>query len=145
METTKNTVKVAKLSNRLATKLAKVENFNLPESNNFQKLLHVANVTEVEMFGLSKALKMYIKNAKGVLTPNQLKVLTFENVLEFVQNSPKYNGLPLFSLHQITLISNAVIKENDRATKLAARAEKQGAIVGKKADKVTANVAVTAA
>lgn len=145
METTKNTVKVAKLSKRLVTKLEKVENFNLTESNNFQKLLHVSNVTEVEMFGLNKALKTYIKNAKGILTPNQLKVLTFDNVLEYIKSSEKYKDLPLFSLHQITLISNAVIKEHDKATKLAARAEKQGAIVGKKADKITANTKVTAA
>lgn len=139
MENVANEVKVAKLSTRLGKKLEKIATFNSEEANNFQKLLHVSNLAETETYGLNRALKLYLEKAKGVLTKNQISVLTFQNVCAYINSSEKYKGLPLFTFHQITLICNAVVKENDKATKVAARVEKQGGVMGKKAEKLGAN------
>ncbi len=129
----------AKSVNELIAKSAK---FDKENANNFQRLLETSRQVKLENMGLNKAIKTYLEvgTDKQILTENQVKVLTFENVKGFISES-KYKDLQLFSLHQITLVCNEVIKKYDKATALAARAEKQGAIIGKDADKLTQNTA----
>jgi hypothetical protein len=122
-------VKEAKVSKRLSDKMNKIANFKIEEANSFQKLLHIANVSEVESYGLNKALNLYIKNAEATLTASQMELLTFANIKEFINKSKKYASLPVFTFHQITLIVNSYIKEYHAPTKLTARAMKQGAKV----------------
>jgi NADH dehydrogenase/NADH:ubiquinone oxidoreductase subunit G len=128
-------VKEAKVSKRLADKMDKIANFKIEEANGFQKLLHIANVSEVESYGLNKALNLYIKNAEATLTASQMELLTFANIKEFINKSKRYASLPVFTFHQITLIVNAYIKEYHAPTKLTARAMKQGAKVMPKGKK----------
>jgi hypothetical protein len=122
-------VKEAKVSKRLSDKMSKIASFKMEEANGFQKLLYVSNLSEVESYGLNKALNLYIKNADGVLTASQMELLTFANIKEFINKSKKYASLPVFTFHQITLIVNSYIKEYHAPTKLTARAIKQGAKV----------------
>ena len=121
--------KPAKVSKRLSSKIEKIASFNIEEANGFQKLLHVSNLSEVETYGLNKALNLYLKNADGVLSASQMELISFATVKEFIGKSKKYASLPVFTFHQITLIINAFIKENHTPTKLTARAMKQGAKV----------------
>ena len=136
---TKNTVKKAKISKRLAKKIEKVENFDSKNAGSWDRLMHVANLAEIDTFSLSKVVKTFLEASKkaGVgLTPAQKKVLTFNNVKDYVNKSDKYSHLTHFSFHQVKLICNAVIKANDLNTKRAAKVKKQGGTVGKKADKI---------
>jgi len=121
----KKEIKKAQLSKRLQTKIDRINSYDSEKANNIQRLRHVANKTEVEMFGLNKALKMYLQNAKGELTPKQINLLKFNDIKEYINNSEKYKDLPLFTLNQITLICSAIIKANDEETKRQLRVERQ--------------------
>jgi hypothetical protein len=121
-------IRIPQLSKRLSTKLDKIEKFDSEKANNFSKLLHVSNLTEIDTFGLNKVLKLYLEKASEVLSKGQIETITFANVVNYIQTS-KYKDLKLFSFHQITLICNSVIKENHKATRQAERAIKQGAKV----------------
>lgn len=129
-------VSTPKVSKRLTEKMEKISGFNSEKANNFTKLLHVSNLAEVETFGLNRALKIYIEKANEVLSPSQIALLTFGNVKTYIEKS-KYKDLPVFSFHQITLICNGLIKEQHAETKRSEKAVKQGAKVGKDADKVS--------
>ena len=134
-----NVVTKAKLSKRIERNLEKIAEFDHKNSGSWDKLQNLSRVIETETFSLSQIIKVYTKRAQGKdigLTASQKKVLTFENVKNFVNKSNKYSGLQYFTFHQAKLICNAVIKDNDVATKRAAKVAKQGGIVGKKADKV---------
>lgn len=131
-------VNTPKVSKRLANKIEKIATFKSEEANNFTKLLHVSNLAEVETFGLNRALKIYIEKASTVLSPSQIGILTFDNVRKYIAES-KYKDLPVFSFHQITLICNSMVKTLHAETKRTERAIKQGAKVGKNADKVKQN------
>ena len=139
----KKVVTKAKLSKRIERNLEKIQNFDHKNSGSWDKLQNLSRVIENETFSLSQIIKVYSKRAQASdigLTASQKSVLTFQNVIEFVKNSDKYNGLPYFTFHQAKLICNAVIKKHDVATKRAAKVAKQGGIVGKKADKVVSAV-----
>jgi hypothetical protein len=122
-------VKIAKVSKRLSDKMQKIASFKIEEANGFQKLLHVSNLSEVETYGLNKALNLYLNNAVGVLSASQLELINFATIREFIGKSKKWNCLPVFTFHQITLIINAFIKEHHAPTRLTARAMRQGAKV----------------
>lgn len=135
----KNIVTKAKLSKRIEKNLEKIENFDHKNSGSWDKLQNLSRVIETETFSLSQIVKVYTERAQKTdigLTPNQRKVLTFKNVLDFVRNSAKYSDLKYFSFHQAKLICNGVIKQHDVATKRASKVAKQGGVVGKKADKI---------
>lgn len=114
-----------KISSRLAKKLVSIDLFQLETSNSWDKLIHVANLSEVETFGLNRVLKMFLDKADGILTDSQMSHLTFKNVIDVIKTS-EYSELRLFSFHQIKLICNSVIKKLDYNTKIAIKVAKQG-------------------
>jgi hypothetical protein len=110
----KKEIKKAQLSKRLQTKIDRINSYDKDKANNIQRLRHVANKTEVEMFGLNKALKTYLQHAKGELPQKHINLLKFNDIKEYINNSEKYKDLPLFTLNQITLICSAIIKANEK-------------------------------
>ena len=119
-------VSIPKHSKRTIQRSEKVKDFaiNGSEFSNWERM-HVASANaEIVNMGLNKALKHYISCAKGILTDSQLKVLKFNTVITWIESS-KYSDLKFFSINQIKLICNSVIKENHLETKRQARAMAQ--------------------
>ena len=124
------------ISESQAKILDKIEAFKKEEANNAQRLRHVANVCKVEQMGLNKCLKLFLSHTKEVFTKKQLDLLKFETVLNHVKISRfRYNQL--YTLNHMVLICSEILKANDFATKQAAKVEKQGGLLGFKADKIT--------
>lgn len=141
----KNTVKTVKnvneklqLSKKLNAKIEKIQNFDVENASNWERLKQTGVQSEIATLGVNAVIKRFIKIGENTLTEGQKKVLTFENVITYIKDS-KYSNLMLFTPYQAVLICNAVIKTHHKATATAERAKKQGAIVGKKADKVVKN------
>ncbi len=116
--------------------LEKIQGFDKTEANEIQKLRHITNVCKVEQMGLNKCLKAFLTNAKGVLSPKQLTLLTFDKVLDKIKVS-RYRYNTLYTPYQIALICNDILKANDYKAKASAKVSRQGGLIGKKADKIT--------
>lgn len=126
------TVKLPQISKKIRQKQEKIAAFNSETASNFERLQHTSNLVHVELMGMNKMIRVYLKKGKE-LTEKQRECLTFKNVVNYIENS-KYADLKLFTVYQMQCVCSAVIKEHHKATKLAERAAKQGAIIGKKAD-----------
>jgi len=90
----------------------------------------------VEQMGLNKCLKLFLTNAKGVLSKKQTDLLKFETVLEYLKTS-RYRYNQLYTLNQMVLICTEILKVNDFKTKASAKVEKQGGLIGVQADKIS--------
>ena len=120
------------VSKRVIELQDKIESFDKLEDDKksqYARLLQVSRLNQVENMGLNKALKQFLRLAKEEKL--NTKVLTFNNVVEYIKTS-KYKNLSLFSSHQITLICNDVMKKHDKAIKLALRVERQNKAIAKK-------------
>jgi len=127
-------VSIPKVSKAIMVKMEKIEKFdNLKEADktSYKRLLQVSRLATVENMGLNKALKTFLDVAKGELLPKQIEVLTFNNVKKHLMES-KYKDLPLFSMHQITLICNEVVKKHDKNIQRELRVERQNKAIAKK-------------
>ena len=122
-----------KTSKAIIEKIEALKSFDKKGASSFKRLLATGKAVHIANMGLNKAIKNYIETAKSVnfLTPKQMQVLTFKNVCDHIKES-KYKNLTLFSVHQITLICNEVIKKHDKNTARAARAEAQNKKEAKK-------------
>ena len=130
--TKSNTVKLPVVSKKILEKQAKIENFDKVNASNIDRLRDTSNRVHIANMGVNKMIRTFIEEGVN-LTEAQRGCLTFKNVIDYIESS-KYAGLPLFSVYQMQCICSAVIRENHKATRLSERAQKQGAIIGKKAD-----------
>lgn len=103
------------------------------ESNKWQKLLAISSNAKLEMFSLSKIVKTFIEsstiNGVELLTDKQKSLLTFERVKNVVLNTEKYKDKRLYSLHDVVLICNRILTENDKSIRLAKKVTKQGGTI----------------
>jgi hypothetical protein len=130
-KTVKKVAKAPKVSKSILAKQVKAKAFVKKDANSFKKLLQVSRLTLLESMGLNRALKTYLVTADKVLTDSQMSHLTFAKVKAHI-NGSKYKALPLFSLHQITLICNEVLKANDKNTARAVKVKRQNEAIAKK-------------
>jgi hypothetical protein len=105
---------------------------NANSANSYQRLLATSAATTLDAMKLSKAVKAYLETAEKFLTEKQLKIVTFKAVLDSVKASEKYVNQEYFSFHEITLIANKLIKDNDKNVQRAERAAKQQVKANKK-------------
>lgn len=122
-------------SKKVQKAIERKEKFDAIDSSNWERLLATASGVVLENMGLNKMIRTFLQVGENILTDGQRAVLTFDNVKNYIARS-KYKDLVYFSEHQMKLICSAVIRENHKATRQAERATKQGAIVGKKAEKL---------
>lgn len=124
-------LKVAKIKvsreEKIKTSLEKLESKEI--LNNWDRLSITTKKTELETFSLSKIAKTFIEVGKDVLTDSQKSILTFDSIKNFVNSSDKYKDKTMFSLNDIKLICNSIIKAEDKGTKLALKVAKQGGTI----------------
>lgn len=128
-------VTVPQHSKKVQKAIERREKFDSVDSSNWERLLTTASGVILENMGLNKMIRTFLQVGENILTEGQKSVLTFDNVKNYIAHS-KYKDLVYFSEHQMKLICSAVIRENHKATRQAERATRQGAIVGKKAEKL---------
>jgi hypothetical protein len=125
METKTQIVKLSKFD-----KLTKSVNKALTTENAYIKLLGVSANAKIQECTLSKVVSTFLShsvvNGIDLLTENQKLHLTFENVLKFVKSSDKFKGVTMFSLHNVVLICNSILKSHDTLTKISVKLAKQG-------------------
>ncbi len=126
------TVKLPQVSKKMLEKQEKIKAFNTETATNIERLRHTSNRVHIANMGMNKMIRTFLEEGSD-LTEAQKACLSFENVVRYI-NSSKYKDLKLFSVYQMQCVCSAVIREHHKATKLSERAEKQGAIIGKKAD-----------
>jgi hypothetical protein len=97
--------------------------------NSWERLRLTAKKTELETFSLSKIAKAFIKVGEETLTRSQIECLTFEAIKDYVLDKDVYKNKSMFTINDIKLICNALIKANDNATKLALKVAKQGGTI----------------
>jgi hypothetical protein len=120
-----------KVSKAIKEKQSKAEAFKIAEASSYDKLLQASRLTILDSMSLSKAFKHYLVSAKKVLTPKQMKVLTFKAITEHLKGS-KYGSLDLFSVHQVALVCNEILKKNDLNTARALKVARQNKAIAKK-------------
>lgn len=135
-----NNNKNSQLVENQQVKLSKIEKLEKSiktglqsDSNKWQKLLAISSNAKLEMFSLSKIVKTFIEsstiNGIELLTDKQKSLLTFERVKNVVLNTEKYKDKRLYSLHDVVLICNRILTENDKGIKLAKKVTKQGGTI----------------
>tara|TARA_R110000822_G_scaffold28198_5_gene83923 strand:- start:763 stop:1230 length:468 start_codon:yes stop_codon:yes gene_type:complete len=115
-----NALKIPTLSKGNQKRINNVNAFknakNKDVFSNWKRLGIAKDKAIIETFSFSKALKVYLTCAEGILTPSQIKCLKHDNVLKEMRLS-KYKNLPMFSFYQIQLICNNVVKKLNGKTK----------------------------
>ena len=138
---TPKAVVVAQHNKRINTLIEKTSGFVKKDSGSWDRLGQTSRLVELDRMSMSKAFKEYLKVAKTLLTPSQMSHLTFAKVSEFAKDSKKFGALEYWTINNIKLLCNAVLKANDANTARGAKVAKQGGVTGAKADKMTRNSA----
>lgn len=128
----KVTINKAKVSKVILAKVEKSKDFDITKASSFDRILQASRKTTLVNMSLSKAFSNYLQQAKEILTPKQMKVLTMKSVIIHLNNSVKYGSLELFSVHQVALICNEILKANDLNTKRSAKVDRQNKLIAKK-------------
>ena len=96
-------------------------------------MLAIGANTKLDFFSLSKIHKAYIENSviegKSMLTQKQIELLTLSKIKAIVKNSEKLKDKVLFSIHDVTLICNRILSENDKSIQIAKKVTKQGGTI----------------
>ena len=129
-QTTENqVVKLSKLEKLQQTIKKGLSN----DANRYQQMLAIGANTKLELFSLSKIHKAYIEssviNGKCMLTDKQIELLTLTKIKAIVKNSEKLKDKVLFSIHDVTLICNRILSENDKSIQIAKKVTKQGGTI----------------
>jgi len=129
-KTTEN--QVVKLSK--VQKLEKSVQIGLSENaNRYQQLLAISSNAKLEMFSLSKVYQTFIDysviQGKAMLNDKQKALLTFERIKLIVTLSEKLKAKRIFSLHDVVLICNRILSENDKGVQIAKKVTKQGGTI----------------
>lgn len=129
-QTTEN--QVVKLSK--VQKLEKSVQIGLSENaNRYQQLLAISSNAKLEMYSLSKVYQTFIDysviQGKAMLTDKQKGLLTFERIKQIVNASEKLKVKRIFSLHDVVLICNRILSENDKSIQIAKKVTKQGGTI----------------
>ena len=123
--------------------ITKVENFNNETASAWERLNVTRAKIEIGNMGVNKLIRTFLEEGANVLTDSQKNVLTFENVVNFINSNEELKGVKLFSTWQMNLICNQVVKLHNRNTKLSEKVVKQSkkvvTVTGVKAEKVTRN------
>jgi hypothetical protein len=130
-------VVIAQHNKRILNLVEKSSEFVKKDSGSWDRLGQTSRLVELDRMSMSKAFKEYLKVAKTLLTPAQMAHLTFAKVSEFAKNSQKFGQLEFWTINNIKLLCNAVLKANDANTARGAKVAKQGGQTGKKADAQT--------
>lgn len=118
--------KLTKLE-RLQKAIKKAESKN---ANSWDKLGGASADTQLKMFSLSQISKQFCESK--YVTDKQKAILTTKRILEYVRQSNKYQNKVLFSVNDIKLICNAILKTDDKAVKIALKVTKQGGQIKQK-------------
>lgn len=120
-------------------KLTKVEKLDkaidkgLSSENRYYKLLAISANAKKEMFSLSKVYQTFIDysviQGNEMLTDKQKSLLSFDKIKSIVNNTEKLKSKVLFSLHDVVLICNRILTENDKSVKIAKKVAKQGGTI----------------
>lgn len=129
-----------KLSGKVLTTLEKIENFDSENAGSWDKLGQTSRKVVIDAMNLNSALNKYLEIAKTELTDKQMSKLNKSNCKKIIGESIKYKDLTLFTTNDIKLICQLVLVKFDITTARAKKVSLQGGTVGKKADKITANV-----
>lgn len=124
-------VVIPKTSKVILSKLDKSLKFDSDKANSYDKLLQTSRLVVLDGMSLSKAFSRYTAIAKSQLTTKQMGVLTFKSIIKHLEGS-KYGKLQLFSVHQVALVCNEILKANDLNTKRAIKVAKQNKAIAKK-------------
>lgn len=120
-----------KISKNITSKLNLIDSFN-EETNSWNRLKITGAKVTIDNLGLNKALKNYLETGKTYLTGKQVLILSFKNVVEFINTSEKWKDVRLFSTFDMVLICNTILKDEDKNIARAIRAAKQQAATDKK-------------
>jgi hypothetical protein len=135
VETTKTTdnqvvkVKLTRLE-KLNKAIAKAE---ISNANAWDKLGGASAEVQKTMFSLSEISKKFCESK--YVNDKQRLILSKANILTFVRASAKYKDKILFSVNDVKLICNALIKANDNQVKVALKVTKQGGQIAQKLSK----------
>ena len=126
-----NTLQVEKIKVTREEKInISIEKLESKESlNSWERLNLTSKKTEKNIFSLSKISKAFIENGGNILTDTQKECLSFEAIKEHVNSTEKFKDKTMFSINDVKLICNAIIKTEDKATKLALKVAKQGGTI----------------
>lgn len=119
-------VKLTKLE-RLNNALTKAQSEN---ANAWDKLGGASAQTQLEIFSLSKISNVFCSSS--FVDDIQRKILTFERIKTYVNNTPKFKDKTLFNANDIKLICNAILKTDDTRVKIALKVTKQGGTIKQK-------------
>lgn len=121
--------KLTKLE-RLDKAIAKAE---VQNANAWDKLGGASAEVQKTMFSLSEISKKFCESK--YVNDKQRLILSKANILSFVRASAKYKDKVLFSVNDVKLICNALIKTNDNQVKIALKVTKQGGTINQKLSK----------
>ena len=135
-----NKVETTQNADNQVVKLSKVEKLEKSiklglssDSNRYQQLLAISSNAKLEMFSLSKVYQTFIDysviQGKEMLNDKQKDLLTFERIKQIVNASEKLKVKRIFSLHDVVLICNRILTENDKGVKIAKKVTKQGGTI----------------
>lgn len=135
-----NKVETTQVTENQAIKLSKVEKLEKSiklglssEANRYQQLLAISSNAKLEMYSLSKVYQTFIDysviQGKAMLTDKQKSLLTFERIKLIVNASEKLKVKRIFSLHDVVLICNRILSENDKSIQVAKKVTKQGGVI----------------
>ena len=122
-------VKLTKLE-KLDKAIAKAE---VQNANAWDKLGGASAEVQKTMFSLSEISKKFCESK--YVNDKQRLILSKANILSFVRASAKYKDKVLFSVNDVKLICNALIKTNDNQVKIALKVTKQGGTINQKLSK----------
>ena len=137
----KTTTKViVSRSEREQLKLAKLNQSiqKAVNGNNWDKLGAISLNAKIDSCKLSKVAKTFIEcsvldDGTKLLNDKQIELLSYGNIVNFVRNSDKLKDLTLFTLNDVKLICNSILKAHDKSIKIALKVSKQGGTITQKA------------
>lgn len=134
---TVSTNKVSQVVENQVVKLTKLEKLDKAikkasqkNANAWDKLGGASAETQKTMFCLSEIHKKFCESK--FVDDKQREILTKSKVLDFVRNSEKYKDKVLFSVNDVKLICNSILKANDKRIKIALKVVKQGGEIKQK-------------
>jgi hypothetical protein len=132
-----NNKKTQLVENQAVSKLTKLEKLQKAikkaESeiaNSWDRLGGASADTQIKMFSLSQISKQFCESK--YVTDKQKTILTTKRILDYVRQSNKYQNKVLFSVNDVKLICNAILKTDDKAVKIALKVTKQGGQIKQK-------------
>ena len=101
-----------------------IEKAEQKNASTWVKLQGASAETKLKMYSCAEISKTFCESR--FIDDKQREILSKKNIIEFVKNSDKYKNKGLFTVNDIKLICNQILKEKDSRIKIAMKVAKQG-------------------